>query len=186
MKKSAGCFLIVVTFACIGPSAGYSVGHSQSRGGTVRWESDPLPDGQRPIVLHAGPMTDVYAESDQGRFYVQTCTLTPEKWRRASELVTGGSNSPLCGRRSDLTELRIPAPPGPVKARLDCQIHLEYTAASCSYVILENGELWRWRFDGPGLRDFTILGNTAKFGAASGLLGLLLYGVLALVRERPV
>ena len=141
MGKFTGCISIMLTFACIGLFTGYCVGQHQNRGGTVRWEIDPLPDGARAIALHAGPFSDVLVESDQGQFYEQMCTLTPEKWRRASETTSDGQSSPICGQHSELSDLSIQAPPGPVKDQLDCQISLEYTAVSCRYVILENGEL---------------------------------------------
>jgi len=187
MRKITGCFVVVLAFACVGLLIGYGVGHHRRLGGSTPWESDPLPDGQRPVTLRAGPFTDVYVESEQGRLFVQTCTLTPEEWRTASEWVSDGSNMPLCGQHSDLSDMRIQAPPGPVKAQLDCQIHLEYTAVSCRYVILENEELWRWHFVGPGLQGaLEGIVSTAAFCIAGGVLGLLLYWTVPKLRERQV
>jgi hypothetical protein len=185
MGRLTGCISVVLTFACIGLFAGYCVGQHQSHGGSVRWENDPLPDGARAFALHPGPFTEVIAETDGGLSYVQMCTLTPEKWRRAPEMVSADQSTGLCGRHSDLSDLNIQAPPGPAKDQLDCQISLEYTAVSCRYVILENGELWRWHFVGPGLQGVLEgFGKTVLFTIGGGFLGLVSYWTFVKLRER--
>jgi hypothetical protein len=176
MRRPAGCISIVLIFACIGLLTGYCVGQHQNRGGAVRWELDPLPDGALALALYAGPFSEVVAESDQGRFYAQMCTLTPEQWRWIPDLIGDDESTRVCGQHSDLSELSVGPPPGPVKDQLDCQISLEYTAVSCRYVILENRELWRWHFVGPGLQGVLEgFGATIIFAIGGGLLGLVAY-----------
>jgi hypothetical protein len=187
LGKITGCISVVLTFACIGLFAGYCAGQHQSHGGSVRWERIPLPDGARAFALHPGPFTEVIAQVDGGLSYVQMCTLTPEKWRRAPEMVSDGESVGLCGRNSDLSGLSIGAPPGPVIDQLDCQIGLEYTAVSCRYVILENGELWRWHFVGPGLQgELEGFAKMVGYTVGGASLGLVVYFAIVMLRKAKV
>jgi hypothetical protein len=187
VRKPAACIIFVLTFACLGLLAGYGVGQYRNRGGSVRWEIDPLPDDARAVALYAGPFSEVVVESDQGRFYAQMCTLTPEQWRWIPDMIGDDEHTRMCGLRANLSELSIGKPPGPVTDQLDCQITLEYTDVSCRYVILENGELWRWHFVGPGLQGVLEgFGSTLCLAIGGGMLGLITYWTIQRLRENEV
>ena len=187
MRRPAGCIICVLTFACLGLLAGYVVGQYRNRGVGVRWKIDPLPDGANAVALYAGPFSEIVAESEQGRFYAQMCTLTPERWRWVPDIIGDDESSRLCGHRADLSELSVGQPPGPVTDQLDCQITLEYTDVSCRYVILENGELWRWHFVDPGLQGVLEgFGSTLCLTIGGGLLGLITFWTIRRLRGNEV
>jgi hypothetical protein len=93
----------------------------------------------------------------------------------------------VCGQQSDLSELSVGPPPVPVKYQLDCQIDLEYTAVSCRYAILENGELRRWHFVGPGLQGaLEGFGSPVVLAIGGGVLGLIAYCTARRLRGNEV
>jgi hypothetical protein len=83
-------------------------------------------------------------------------------------------------------DARPPAPPGPVADRLEAQACNAEAAYQASFVVLEDGTVWRWGHSVAGLSSLVELFLFVAGGAALGLLlALPIALAVLLVGRRP-
>jgi hypothetical protein len=178
--------LSIITFGLIAGVAGNIVAREKIRGASITWESIVLPGGQQPnhFVLDKG--LNAYISTVQGTLLTQNLNCSPSNlWQEANKQAIQEETSllrcTLDGANIN-NSYKIQLPPGRVAQQLDCEYRISPDGGGCNYrfVILDNGELWRWLKVSSGFLDdiITYFVITGIFTTVGGLFGALLFGLL--------
>lgn len=119
---------------------------------------------------------DAYVETEQGKLFVQDISELSNDWEEVEQVSTNTDvYGNICSTEDMHSHYQIRKLVGVVVEQLDCTHgHIEAQFPS-RYVILENGELWRWRLNRyGGLGGLWIqLQYSVGFALVNGFLALL-------------
>ena len=185
---------IVLIPAFVGAYFGMQTADRKLSGADTPWESMPLPGDAEPSDFFEGHGSFAYVTSIDGSLYMQELDAyrDPAKWMEVdtvhleaeldARIAAGGCTTVDVGPHPH----RRVEPPTSAIAQLNCLHHVnpEHTV-DMIFVILEDGDIQRWMWSSPGLAGFGIYLIDMGFGAIiGGAVGLLLLGVLLVVRQR--
>jgi hypothetical protein len=197
MKRALGCLAFMLVGAIIGLGWGLQKANAWLSGATIPWVAVPMPAGYvaKHFVLGEGPR--VFVETEQGMLFVQPLSFEQESRWRETASVDSPTNpadpeaSGHCGYEQYpfLSNQDIREPPGAVREQIDCSYmgHAEL-AGGFRYVILENGEIYRWAAYKHGLEGLAMLIIYCSKGGAIGALGglslfAIVFSLVTLLRE---
>jgi hypothetical protein len=158
------------------------------------WESIPLPGGAEPASFFEGHGAFAYVISSDGGLFMQELEKyrKPATWEEVetvlleteldARIAAGGCTPVDVGPHPH----RRIEPPTTAIAQLNCLHHVnpEHTV-DMIFVIQEDGDIQRWMWSSPGLAGLGIyLIDMGGGGIIGGALGLLLLGVMLVVRGR--
>jgi hypothetical protein len=182
----AAVLVVMCLSSSIGLRFGKGVVERYERGAFIPWESVPLPGGERPRSLATGEGPYVYVETDNGSLFRQSLGVFQGNAWSVPERPTSGDTESYdrigwhCGPEASpaFDSLLMGKPPGVVVEQLDCSYtETDFGGSICRYVVLENGELWRWRKNytrfsalDTGFRVSAFLVGLAAVWGASGAL----------------
>jgi hypothetical protein len=183
----AAIMVVMCSSSFVGSRFAGRVVERYERGAFIFWESVPLPDEQYPKALVIGEGPYVYVETNSARLLAQRLgVFMGSTWVEPEEADSGDARTQYriewhCGSEvsQSFDGLLVKDPPGVVVDQLDCSYtESDFGGCVCRYVILDNGELWRWRkwytrFSPleRGLKmGALVVGFTAVWGASGALL----------------
>lgn len=193
-KRALGCLIFLVLTGLAGTYIGMQTADRKLSGQSNPWISMPLPDGATPANFIEGVGSIAYIRSTDGRLFFQELEAyrDPPIWQEIDRTI---AEEDLDNRIASGNCTPVPVsphslwgekPPSGSIAQINCLHHVNPEhLVSAMYVILEQGDVRRWIRDDPGLGSLGIYLIYMGFGAFVGAaLGLLLYGVLLLIRGR--
>lgn len=199
LQGRLGCLLIVMLGALIGFAIGHYLAMAEIQGRFVTWERAPLPNGERADQFVTGEgWTNIYGETkydpivnvltDQGRLFRRYLDYhgNESAWEEAEQFDPEKGTPGSCDRGDGDNSYQIRPPPGVVVERFECVVAYAEIGASYRYVILDNGELWRWKKSGGHFVAIAkLLLCDSSFAVGGGLVGLWLYRRVVSARARP-
>ena len=154
----------------------------------------PLPDDVEPFGFSEGNGSFAYVVSTDGRLFMQELDAyrDPVEWVMVEEVIPEAGLEPriAAGGCAPVDVGPHPRrgiePPTSAVAQLNCLHHVnpEHTV-DMVFVILEDGDIQRWMWSSPGLAGLGIYLIDMGFGGIiGGAVGLLLLGVILVIRRR--
>ncbi len=189
LQSRLGCLFILLLGAFVGCAVGLFFGYAFLKGALSHWEHIPLPNGQKAdhfetegeLLLRTD---EVYVVTRQGELFARRFDYfgIESDWQEVEQpnfhkkynvgycyLVAPGKHNPM----SRHGHFWIRRPRGVVVQQLDCEYLYDVIFAVYRYVVLQDGELWRWMMSGGfymGL--FTLFLSGLLFAVGGSLLGL--------------
>jgi len=190
MKKEGISLFVMYVFAGLGLIAGLIFAIGWSNGKVRVWDSAPLPEESlaHRFVIFEAPV--VYVETDDGRVFVQHLSADEPTWEQIRPAFLGEVSHTLSGScaftSSDWSGYR--RPPGVIRERLECTLYRTILGGDeYRYVILDNGDVWRWENPSLGLGYLGFFLLALAVGAFVGvLIGLGFLGLVYWVKGRSI
>ena len=167
---------ILVALPCLGLACGFGV--YQWLISARHWQTLGAPP-EKAVAIVTGNRDTLYVQTDTGRLYACTNTSTdaPENCWRESPPPEPSNRFVRFDENLDAFVTR--APPGKVVDTLDVTINMADFPLRTRYVLLEDGTLWWWDYDGPRWDDLIGLCLSGGGLAAGGALA----AVVAVIRR---
>jgi hypothetical protein len=188
--------LLVLLSSLAGCLVGQSAAGHVQRGALVTWERVPLPKGQHPAYFIAGEGPYAFVKTDQGQLYAQALSLGINYvWEEMEQASGEYPNSKYgiegyCSLETldSFRDLSTRRPPGAVVKQLDCSLTVIDAGWSWyRYVILDTGELWRWRMAiqrFPSLDMFVAGALPTVLAVVGAVAGVSVFGFSVLAARR--
>ena len=135
--------LLIVITTLGGCVAGYALGSGESNPANVQWQKVPDPPEKPVKILQIGgygrDAKSLFIEAASGRHY-ECCGLWPIVWKETVSKMTRTGDSCPASQDSPLHQV-----PGEM---VDCAyvMQWEWATEEDYVVLLDDGNLWRWRY----------------------------------------